>query len=153
MQTGKLGEVMVESSRIAYSYISGNLVRYAPDSKFNEWAVHLHVPAGATPKDGPSAGITMATSLLSLAVGRSVRRKLAMTGELTLTGRVLPVGGIREKVTSAKRMGIREIILPKSNEADLDEVPQAVRRGIKFHSAEWFDDVVGVAFSGKVKIK
>ncbi len=153
LQTGKLGEVMVESSRIAYSYITGNLNRYAPDSEFRKWAVHLHVPAGATPKDGPSAGITMAASLLSLAVGKPVRQKLAMTGELTLTGRILPVGGIREKITSAKRMGIREIIFPKANEADLDEVPQAVRRGIKFHPAEWFDDVVKIAFSGKVNCK
>jgi ATP-dependent Lon protease len=94
----------------------------------------------------------MATCLLSLAVGKPVRKKLAMTGELTLTGRVLPVGGVREKVTSAKRLGIREIILPKANEADIDEVPQAVRRGIKFHTAEWFDDVVKIAFSGKVKV-
>jgi len=152
LQTGKLGEVMVESSKIAYSYIIGNLSRYAPDSKFNDWAVHLHVPAGAIPKDGPSAGITMAASLLSLAMGKPIREKLAMTGELTLTGRVLPVGGIREKVTAAKRMGIKEIILPKANEADLDEVPQAVRRGIKFHSAEWFDDVAKVAFSGKINV-
>ncbi|MBW1851303.1 MAG: endopeptidase La [Deltaproteobacteria bacterium] len=153
MQTGKLGEVMVESSKIAYSYITGNLGRYLPGSEFCEWDVHLHVPAGATPKDGPSAGVTMATSLLSLAVGKPVRKKLAMTGELTLTGRVLPVGGIREKITAAKRMGIKEIIFPKANEADLDEVPQAVRRGIKFHPAEWFDDVVRVAFSGKVNVR
>ncbi len=152
LQTGKLGEVMVESSKIAYSYIIGNLSRYAPDSQFSKWRVHLHVPAGATPKDGPSAGITMATSLLSLAIGKPTRTKLAMTGELTLTGRVLAVGGIREKITAAKRMGITEIIFPKANEADLDEVPKAVRRGIKFHPAEWFDDVVKIAFSGKVKI-
>jgi len=152
LQTGKLGEVMVESSKIAYSYITGNLSRYAPDSEFCEWTVHLHVPAGATPKDGPSAGVTMATSLLSLAVGKPVRKKLAMTGELTLTGRVLPVGGLREKITAAKRMGIKEIIFPKANEPDLDEVPQAVRRGIKFHPAVWFDDVVKIAFSGKVKM-
>lgn len=152
LQTGKLGEVMIESSKIAYSYIRGNLSRYAPDSEFSKWAVHLHVPSGATPKDGPSAGITMATSLLSLAVGKPLREKLAMTGELTLTGRILPVGGIREKVTAAKRMGIREIILPKANEADIDEVPQAVRRGIKFHPAEWFDDVVKIAFSGRVRV-
>jgi len=143
---------MVESSKIAYSYIIGNLGRYVPQSEFPKWAVHLHVPAGATPKDGPSAGVTMATSLLSLAAGKPVRKKMAMTGELTLTGRVLPVGGIREKVTAAKRMGIREIFIPKDNEADLDEVPQAVRRGIKFHTTEWFDDVVRIAFSGRIKV-
>jgi len=152
IQTGKLGEVMVESSRIAYSYITGNLDRYMPESDFNNQAIHLHVPAGATPKDGPSAGVTMATSLLSLATGKPVRKKLAMTGELTLTGRVLPVGGIREKITAAKRMGIREIIIPKANEADLDEIPTTVTRGIKFHPAEWFDDVVQVAFSRKINV-
>lgn len=150
LQTGKLGEVMVESSKIAYSYILGNIHRYSPDSPFSKWTVHLHVPDGATPKDGPSAGVTMATSLLSLAITKPVRKKLAMTGELTLTGRVLPVGGLREKIIAAKRMGIKEIIFPQANEADLDEVPQAVRRGIKFHPAEWFDDVVKIAFSGKV---
>jgi ATP-dependent Lon protease len=150
LQTGKLGEVMVESLKIAYSYIAGNLNRYVPDSEFSNWSIHLHVPAGATPKDGPSAGVTMAISLLSLAAGIPVRKKLAMTGELTLTGRVLPVGGIREKVTAAKRMGINNIILPKANEADLDEVPEEVRRGIEFHPAEWFDDVVKIAFSRKL---
>lgn len=151
LQTGKLGEVMVESSKIAYSYILGTLERYAKDSVFREWAVHLHVPAGATAKDGPSAGITMATSLLSLAAGKSVRKRLAMTGELTLTGRVLPVGGLREKVTAAKRLGITEVIFPKANEPDLDEIPQAVRRGMKFFPSEWFDDVVKIAFSGRIK--
>ena len=152
LQTGTLGDVMVESSKIAYSYIIGNLNRYVPKSEFSKWAIHLHVPAGATPKDGPSAGVTMATSLLSLAAGKPVRKRMAMTGELTLTGRVLPVGGIREKVTGAKRMGIREIIIPRDNEADLDGVPQAVRRGIKFHTTEWFDDVVRIAFSGRIKV-
>ena len=150
LQTGQLGDVMVESSKIAYSYITGNLHRYVPESKFNKWTVHLHVPAGATPKDGPSAGVTMATSLLSLAVNRPVRKNLAMTGELTLTGRVLPIGGLREKIIAAKRMGIKEIVFPQANEPDLDEVPEAVKRGIKLHPAEWFDDVVKVAFSGKV---
>ncbi|SPD72084.1 Lon protease 1 [uncultured Desulfobacterium sp.] len=150
LQTGKLGEVMVESSKIAYSYITGNLERYVSGSEFPNWTIHLHVPAGATPKDGPSAGVTMSTSLLSLAAGIPVQKNLAMTGELTLTGRVLPVGGIREKVTAAKRMGITDIIIPKANKADIDEVPQEVRRGIKFHTAEWFDDVVKIAFSGKL---
>jgi len=152
LQTGKLGEVMVESSKIAYSYVTGNLHRYVPDSRFSEWMVHLHVPAGATPKDGPSAGITMATSLLSLAFGRSVQGKLAMTGELTLTGRVLPVGGIREKITAAKRMGIKKIIFPKANESDLKEIPEAVLSGIEFYPAEWFDDVVRIVFSEKTKM-
>lgn len=152
LQTGKLGDVMVESSKIAYSYLIGNLDRYLTDSVFPEWEVHLHVPAGATPKDGPSAGVTMATSLLSLAADKPVKKRLAMTGELTLTGRVLPIGGLREKITAAKRMGINEIIFPVANESDLDEVPAAVRKGIKFHPVKWFDDVVEKAFSGKIKV-
>ena len=152
LQTGTLGDVMVESSKIAYSYIIGNLDRYLDNTDFLNWTVHLHVPAGATPKDGPSAGVTMAISLLSLAAGKTVRNKLAMTGELTLTGRILPVGGIREKVTAAKRMGIREIIFPVANEADIDVIPKAVRKGIKFHSTEWFDDIVRIAFSGRIKV-
>lgn len=152
LHTGTLGDVMVESIKIAYSYILSNLERYVMDSDFNKWAVHLHVPAGATPKDGPSAGITMATSLLSLAAGKHVRKNLAMTGELTLTGRILPVGGIREKITAARRMGIREIIIPLANEPNLDDVPAAVRKGIKFYTPDFFDDVVKIAFSGRVKI-
>ncbi|MBN2062808.1 MAG: endopeptidase La [Deltaproteobacteria bacterium] len=152
LHTGTLGDVMVESIKIAYSYILSNLERYVRDSDFNKWAVHLHVPAGATPKDGPSAGITMATSLLSLAANKHVRKNLAMTGELTLTGRILPVGGIREKVTAAKRMGIKEIIIPMANEPNLDDVPAAVRKGLKFHTPDNFDDVVGIAFSGRIKI-
>ena len=152
LQTGTLGGVMVESSKIAYSYIIGNLDRYTDKVDFLNWSVHLHVPAGATPKDGPSAGVTMATSLLSLAAGKTVLKNLAMTGELTLTGRVLPVGGIREKVTAAKRMGIREIIFPKANEADIDEIPKKIRKGMKFHPAEWFDDVVRFAFAGRIKV-
>jgi len=111
--------------------------------------VHLHLPAGATPKDGPSAGITMALALYSLARGKKIRSDLAMTGELSLTGKVLPVGGIKEKVLGAKRAGIREIILPKQNEKDLKEVPERHRKGIKFYPVEHFDEVLKIAVKGK----
>ena len=116
--TGKLGEVMKESAEIAYSYIASHLKAYKGNPAFfDEAFVHLHVPEGATPKDGPSAGITMATALLSLARNEKISRPLAMTGELTLTGEVLPVGGIREKVIAARRIRIRELILPGSQPA------------------------------------
>jgi ATP-dependent Lon protease len=107
--------------------------------------VHIHVPAGAIPKDGPSAGITMATALVSAVSGRKVRRDVAMTGELTLTGRVLPIGGVKEKVLGAVRAGIKEIIVPIDNEADLEDIPDEVRAGMKFHLAETLDDVMRVA--------
>ena len=107
--------------------------------------MHLHLPAGATPKDGPSAGITMALALYSLATDNKIKNGLAMTGELSLTGRVLPVGGIKEKVLAAKRAGVKEIILPKENEKDLKEVPERHRKGLKFYPVEHFDEVLKVA--------
>ena len=107
--------------------------------------VHLHLPAGATPKDGPSAGITMALALYSLSTNKRVRSTLAMTGELSLVGRVLPVGGIKEKVLAAKRAGIREIILPKQNVKDLKEVPERHRKGMKFYPVSHFDEVLEIA--------
>jgi ATP-dependent Lon protease len=144
--TGKLGEVMQESAAIAHSYISSNLKRYRGDEKFfDEAFVHLHVPEGATPKDGPSAGITMATALLSLARNEKIR-SLAMTGELTLTGQVLPVGGIREKVIAARRAGLRELILPDANKRDFEELPEHIREGITAHFAKHYRDVFQVAF-------
>ena len=111
--------------------------------------VHLHLPAGATPKDGPSAGITMALALYSLAKKVKVKTGLAMTGELSLTGRVLPVGGIKEKVLAAKRAGLKEIILPKENEKDLLEVPERHRKGLKFYSVEHFDEVLNYSLPKK----
>ena len=145
--TGKLGEVMKESAEIAYSYIASHLKPFHGDPEFFDQAfVHLHVPEGATPKDGPSAGITMATALLSLARNQRVARPLAMTGELTLTGRVLPVGGIREKVIAARRSGIRELILPEANRGDFEELPDYIREGIEVHFVSRYPQVVEIAF-------
>ena len=145
--TGKLGEVMRESAEIAYSYISSHLKLFKGDPKFFDGAfVHLHVPEGATPKDGPSAGITMATALLSLARNEKIGRPLAMTGELTLTGQVLPVGGIREKVIAAKRVGIAELILPARNQPDFDRLPDYVKVGLSVHFVKHYKDVAKLVF-------
>jgi ATP-dependent Lon protease len=148
--TGRLGEVMQESANIAYSYLSAHLEEYQADPKFfDEAFVHLHVPEGATPKDGPSAGITMATALLSLARGQQPIRPLAMTGELTLTGQVLPVGGIREKVIAARRVGIHEIILPEGCRGDAEELPEYIREGLTLHFVERFRQVVDLVFASE----
>ena len=145
--TGKLGEVMRESAEIAYSYISSHLKQYgARESFYDDAFVHLHVPEGATPKDGPSAGVTMATALLSLARGKKIPRPIAMTGELTLTGQVLPVGGIREKVIAARRIGIRELILPDANRGDYEELPDYITEGFTVSFAKHFRDVARVVF-------
>ncbi len=145
--TGKLGEVMRESAEIAYSYIAANLKTYDGDpSFFDRSFVHLHVPEGATPKDGPSAGVTMATALLSLARKEKIDRPLAMTGELTLTGQVLPVGGIREKVIAARRSKIFELILPEANQRDFVELPDHIRDGIEVHFVKHFRDVKRAVF-------
>jgi ATP-dependent Lon protease len=140
--TGRLGEVMQESAAIAYSYVSSHLQDYKADPTFfDEAFVHLHVPEGATPKDGPSAGITMATALLSLARGGKIARPLAMTGELTLTGQVLAVGGIREKVIAARRNKITELILPEANRGDYEELPAHISKGLTAHFVSHFRDV------------
>lgn len=145
--SGQLGEVMQESAGIAYSYISSNLEKYKADPEFFDKAfVHLHVPDGATPKDGPSAGITMATALLSLARGEAVKTPIAMTGELSLNGHVLPVGGIREKVIAARRLGIKNLILPKDNHKDYQELPDYLQTGLEVHFAEHFNDVAKRTF-------
>ena len=145
--TGQLGDVMRESAEIAYSYILSNAAKFgASQDFFRDAFIHLHVPAGATPKDGPSAGVTMATALLSLARNRRPVRKLAMTGELTLTGEVLPVGGIREKVIAAKRSGIRELILPEANRGDFEELPEHIQEGMMAHFASRYSDVAPVVF-------
>ena len=145
--TGKLGEVMKESAEIAYSYIASNLKTYKADKTFFDSSfVHLHIPEGATPKDGPSAGVTMATALLSLARNEKLARPLAMTGELSLTGQVLPVGGIREKVIAARRAGIMELILPDENRRDFEKLPDYIRKGITVHFAKHYRDVVKVVF-------
>jgi ATP-dependent Lon protease len=147
--TGNLGDVMKESAQIAYSYITSTLNDYKIKRDLNDNAfVHLHVPEGATPKDGPSAGITMATSLLSLALNKPVNPSIAMTGELTLTGQVLPVGGIKEKLIAAKRLGIKTVILPIDNQRDHDELAPAITKGLKVHFASTFSDVSSVVFKG-----
>ena len=140
---------MVESAEIAYSYVMAHLENYgAKPDFFDERFVHIHVPAGATPKDGPSAGITMATALLSMILKRPVRKHLAMTGELTLTGQVLPIGGLREKSLAAQRAGLKRVIFPRENEPDLDELPPETRRAIDFIPADTIEDVFAAAFDG-----
>ncbi len=145
--TGQLGEVMKESAEIAYSYVSSHLKEFQGDPKFfDEAFVHLHVPEGATPKDGPSAGVTMATALLSLARNQAPKKGVAMTGELTLTGHVLPIGGVREKVIAARRQKIYELILPEANRGDFTELPDYLKEGITVHFAKRFNDVAKVLF-------
>jgi len=145
--TGQLGDVMRESVQLAQSLVRSRLSEAAPLAEVDgkRFDVHVHVPSGAIPKDGPSAGVTMLTTLASMASGRRVNPKLAMTGEITLRGAVLPVGGIREKVIAAHRAGIEHVVLPKRNEADLRDVPQEVRDGLKFTFASTVDDVLEVA--------
>ncbi len=140
-QTGQLGEVMIESSEIAYTYVRA-LCREEQCGYFDERFVHLHVPAGAVPKDGPSAGITMATALYTLAHGVAPKAHLAMTGELNLSGLVMPVGGIKEKLIAAKRAGAKEVILPKGNQPDFQQLPRSVRKGQKVHFVETFAEVL-----------
>jgi ATP-dependent Lon protease len=155
-QTGQLGSVMQESSEIAYSYLRSQLSKLPkPNEFFNNNFIHLHVPAGATPKDGPSAGITMALALYSLAIGKPVKKGIAMTGELTLTGKVLPIGGVKEKTIAARRVGIKELILPIDNMKDFEELPEYIKEGIKVHYADYFYDVLKVAYptSGKGRKK
>jgi ATP-dependent Lon protease len=145
--TGQLGDVMKESAEIAYSYVASHLADYGADKAFfDQGFVHLHVPEGATPKDGPSAGVTMATALLSLAKRRKLARPLAMTGELTLTGQVLPVGGIREKVIAARRVGLAELVLPEANRRDFDKLPAHLKAGLVVHFARHYREVAAVAF-------
>jgi ATP-dependent Lon protease len=142
VHTGQLGDVMKESAEIAYSYVASHLPEFGGSADwFDQSFVHLHVPEGATPKDGPSAGITMATALVSLATGKRLPRKLAMTGELTLTGQVLAVGGIREKIIAARRAGIREVILPKACERDYQELPEHLKQEVSVHFAGHYADV------------
>ncbi len=146
--TGRLGEVMRESAEIAFSYADSTLTRFGADAAYFENAmVHLHVPEGATPKDGPSAGITMCTALLSLARGEKVPRGLAMSGELTLSGQVLAVGGIREKVIAARRARIRELVLPEANRGAYLELPEYLRTGLRVHFAEHYGDVFHRVFA------
>jgi ATP-dependent Lon protease len=144
--TGQLGDVMKESARIALSYVEAHAGDLSIDPEALKRRFHLHVPAGAIPKDGPSAGVTMLTALVSLLTDRKVKNTLGMTGEITLQGKVLPIGGLKQKVLAAHRAGLTEVILPKRNEADLDDVPERVREEMTFHIAETASDVLGIAF-------
>ena len=146
--TGSLGEVMKESAQAALSHIRAKSASFRIDPRFFEkYDIHIHVPSGAIPKDGPSAGVTMATALVSLLTGRPVKPNLAMTGEITLRGKVMPVGGIKEKVIAARRAGIREVILPEQNRKDLEEVPDHVQKNLKFHFVTNIEQVVSLAFN------
>jgi ATP-dependent Lon protease len=148
--TGQLGEVMKESAQAALSYVRAQTGVYAPELPEDWFAnhdVHIHVPAGAIPKDGPSAGITMATALLSLVTDRPVHGDVAMTGELTLTGQVLPIGGLKEKALAAQRAGISKVIAPRRNEADLEDLPDHLLADLEF---TWVDQV-GDAFAAALR--
>jgi ATP-dependent Lon protease len=146
-QTGQLGNVMQESSEIAYSYVRSLLSGDRENREFfNTHFIHLHVPAGATPKDGPSAGITMALALHSLAIRKAVRKGMAMTGELTLTGRVLPIGGVREKTIAARRVKVFELIFPEDNRKDFEELADYLKEGITAHFVASFVQVVRIAY-------
>lgn len=149
-QTGQLGKVMIESSEIAYSYVMGHLNEYGLAENFlNTHFIHLHVPAGATPKDGPSAGITMTTALLSMISGKTVRDKVGMTGELSLTGQVLPIGGLKEKTIAARRSGLKILIFPENNRKDFEELPDHLKEGLDVHFAKTYHDVYTVAFDAE----
>ncbi len=147
-QTGQLGDVMKESSEIAFSYARSFLRKQGGHGDyFDDHFVHLHVPAGATPKDGPSAGITMALALYSLATNRPVPRNLAMTGEISLIGKVMPIGGVKEKIIAARRVGIDRVILPEDNRNDYEDLPDHLREGMHVEYASYFDDVLKIAYS------
>jgi ATP-dependent Lon protease len=146
MLTGKLGDVMKESATAAMTYLRSKAALFAiADSVFAETDTHIHVPEGAIPKDGPSAGVAMVVSLASLYTGRPVRKDVAMTGEITLRGDVLPVGGIKEKVIAAVRAGIKDIILPHLNEKDVVELPDNVKKGIEFHHVQDIQEALAIA--------
>ncbi len=145
--TGQAGNVMKESSEIAWSYLHSNTHKYAPGFTFFEKSnVHIHIPEGATPKDGPSAGITMVTALISLLTDTPVLNNLGMTGELTLTGKVLPIGGVKEKLVAARRAGLKTLIFPKENMRDFDKLPEYMKKGIALHFVEYYDEVFKIAF-------
>lgn len=145
--TGQAGDVMKESAQIAWTYVQSNVARYAPTLPFFEKSqIHLHIPEGATPKDGPSAGITMATSLLSLLLNQPIRENLGMTGELTLTGKVLPIGGLKEKLIAARRSKVNVLIFPKENLRDYDELPEYLKKGLEVHFVDHYDEVFTIAF-------
>lgn len=148
MATGQLGDVMKESTTIAHTYARKFLEELRPDSAFfADHALHVHVPAGATPKDGPSAGCTLVTALLSLALDKPVRLDLAMTGEITLTGKILPIGGVKEKALAAKRSDVTHIVFPEGNRRDWDELGDEVKEGLTPHFVEEYQQIYELAFA------
>jgi len=150
--TGQLGDVMKESAQAALSYVRSTAKTLGiKDDIFLKTDVHIHVPAGAIPKDGPSAGITIATAIASAFNGRPVNKNIALTGEVTLRGRVLPIGGLKEKTLAAKRMGIMKIILPKRNRKDLEDIPKYIKKDMEFIFAETMDQVLKAALKAKKK--
>ena len=146
--TGTLGNVMKESGEVAFTYVKSNFQKYNINEKdfLENKNIHLHFPEGATPKDGPSAGITITTAILSVLTGREIRQDIAMTGEITITGEVLAIGGVKEKVIGAYRAGIREVILPEDNRVDTDDIPAEVKKDITIHYAKTYDDVEKLVF-------
>lgn len=149
--TGNLGDVMKESAIIALEYVKAHIDSLKVDYRlFDQWNIHIHVPEGATPKDGPSAGITIATSIASALTQRKIRKNIAMTGEITLRGKVLPVGGIKEKILAAKRAGITDIIMCKENKKDIEEIPQKYRKGVEFHYVENINQVWDFALTDEI---
>jgi ATP-dependent Lon protease len=151
--TGQLGNVMQESVKAALTWVRAHAQELGIDEDLiNKSEIHIHIPAGAIPKDGPSAGVTMVTTLVSLLTGRPIRSRVAMTGEITLTGKVLPVGGIKEKVLAAHRLGIRELILPKDNERNVrEDLPAEIAKDIRFHFVRRIPEVVEAALNLKLK--
>jgi ATP-dependent Lon protease len=145
--TGQLGDVMKESAEIARSYVRSHADALGIDVAVLDRRLHVHFPAGAIPKDGPSAGVTMTTALVSLLTGRPVNESVGMTGEITLQGLVLPIGGVKQKVLAAHRAGLTHVVLPVGNEGDLDDVPEKVREAMTFHLATTVDEVLDVAFA------
>jgi len=155
--TGSIGNVMNESARAALSFVRSRSQKLGLDDEFfNKSDIHLHIPSGAQPKDGPSAGVTMATALVSLASGRKIKPRLGMTGEITLRGQVLRIGGVKEKIIAAHRSGLRTIVLPRRNEQDLDDVPDEIKQTMKFIYVDTVDEVIRASLEpapAKQKVK
>ena len=148
--TGKLGDVMRESVQAAESYVKSRSQEFGiKPTLFERKDIHVHVPEGATPKDGPSAGVAMLTSIVSVLTGIAVRREVAMTGEITLRGRVLPIGGLKEKLLAAHRGGIKTVLIPQENVKDLQEIPEEVKNAIEILPVRWFDEVLDLALERK----
>jgi ATP-dependent Lon protease len=150
--TGQLGDVMKESVETAKSFIRSQAVNFGiKPTVFKNYDIHVHVPEGATPKDGPSAGVAMCTSIVSVLTGIPVKKEVAMTGEITLQGRVLPIGGLKEKLLAALRSGIKTVLIPDENQKDLKEIPDNVKKGLKIIAVKTADEVLKHALAGKME--